>query len=55
MNLTGFPGMSVPMGQSGEGLPINVQLIGRPYEEEILVSVAERLEEGRGLWQGPRN
>ncbi|HEY1470854.1 MAG TPA: amidase [Candidatus Acidoferrum sp.] len=48
MNLTGFPGMSVPMGQSPEGLPINVQLIGRPYEEEILVSVAERLEQGRG-------
>ena len=55
MNLTGFPGMSVPMGQSAEGLPINVQLIGRPYEEEILVSVAERLEEGRGVWKGPRN
>ncbi len=52
-NLTGFPGMSVPMGQSLEGLPINVQLIGRPYEEEILVSVAERLEERRGSWKGP--
>jgi Asp-tRNA(Asn)/Glu-tRNA(Gln) amidotransferase A subunit family amidase len=52
-NLTGFPGLSVPMGQSREGLPINVQLIGRPYEEEILVSVAERLEEGRGGWKGP--
>jgi Asp-tRNA(Asn)/Glu-tRNA(Gln) amidotransferase A subunit family amidase len=55
MNLTGFPGMSVPMGQSSEGLPINVQLIGRPYEEEILLSVAERLEEGRGVWRGPGN
>jgi Asp-tRNA(Asn)/Glu-tRNA(Gln) amidotransferase A subunit family amidase len=53
MNLTGFPGMSVPLGQSPEGLPINVQLIGRPYEEEILVNVAEKLEQGRGTWKGP--
>ena len=55
MNLTGFPGLSVPMGQSPEGLPINAQLIGRPYEEEILLSVAERLELGRGMWKGPGN
>jgi Asp-tRNA(Asn)/Glu-tRNA(Gln) amidotransferase A subunit family amidase len=45
--------MSVPIGRSPEGLPINVQLIGRPHEEEILVSVAERLELGRGDWKGP--
>jgi len=30
-------------------------LIGRPYEEEILVSVAERLELVRGAWKGPGN
>jgi Asp-tRNA(Asn)/Glu-tRNA(Gln) amidotransferase A subunit family amidase len=53
MNLTGFPGVSLPMGRSPEGLPINVQLIGRPYEEETLLSVAERLEMARGSWQGP--
>ncbi len=55
MNLTGFPGLSVPMGKSPEGLPINVQLIGRPYEEEILLSMAERLELGRGEWKRPGN
>ncbi len=54
MNLTGFPGVSLPMGHSPEGLPINVQLIGRPYEEEILLRVAEKLEESRGAWQAPR-
>lgn len=53
MNLTGFPGVSLPMGRSPEGLPINVQLIGRPYEEEILLHVAEMLEQARGAWHGP--
>jgi Asp-tRNA(Asn)/Glu-tRNA(Gln) amidotransferase A subunit family amidase len=53
MNLTGLPGVSVPMSLSPEGLPINVQLIGRPYEEEILLSVAEKLEQARGKWQAP--
>ena len=45
--------MSLPMGRSPEGLPINVQLIGRPYEEEILLRVAEMLEQARGAWQAP--
>jgi Asp-tRNA(Asn)/Glu-tRNA(Gln) amidotransferase A subunit family amidase len=53
LNLAGFPGVSLPMGRSLEGLPINVQLIGQPYEEEILLSVAEKLEQARGAWQGP--
>jgi Asp-tRNA(Asn)/Glu-tRNA(Gln) amidotransferase A subunit family amidase len=53
LNLTGFPGISLPMEESAEGLPIGVQLIGRPYEEELLLDVAERLEEARGPWQAP--
>ena len=53
LNLTGFPGVSLPMGRSPEGLPINVQLIGRPHEEELLLSVAAQLEHARGPWQAP--
>ena len=53
LNLAGFPGLSLPMGQSTEGLPINIQLIGRPYEEELLLAVAAQLEEARGPWQSP--
>jgi Asp-tRNA(Asn)/Glu-tRNA(Gln) amidotransferase A subunit family amidase len=53
LNLLGFPGLSLPMGQSKEKLPINVQLIGRPYDEELLLSVAELLEGTRGKWQAP--
>jgi amidase len=53
VNLTGFPGASVPLGTSPEGLPIGVQVIGRPHEEELVLAVAERIEEARGPWQPP--
>ncbi len=53
LNLAGFPGVSIPMGQSPEGLPIGVQLIGRPFEDEFVLAVAEQLEAARGAWQPP--
>jgi Asp-tRNA(Asn)/Glu-tRNA(Gln) amidotransferase A subunit family amidase len=53
LNLAGFPGLSLPMGQSPEGLPINIQLIARPFEDELLLTVAAQLEQARGPWQPP--
>jgi len=53
VNLTGFPGASVPAGVSAEGLPIGVQVIGRPHEEELVLAVAERIENGLDSWQEP--
>ena len=53
LNLTGFPGASVPIGISNEGLPIGVQIIGRPFEDELILAVAESLEHSRGPWQPP--
>jgi len=53
LNLVGLPGLSLPMGRSPEGLPINIQLIARPYEENLLLSVAAHLEQARGPWQAP--
>jgi amidase len=53
LNFTGFPGASVPVSLSAEGLPIGVQVIGRPHEEELVLAVAERIESGRGPWQAP--
>jgi amidase len=53
LNLAGFPGLSLPFGRSPEGLPINVQLMARPYEEELLLAVAETLEQARGPWLHP--
>jgi len=53
LNLVGFPGVAVPVGMSRDGLPIGVQVIGRPYEEELVLAVAEAIERGRGSWQAP--
>jgi Asp-tRNA(Asn)/Glu-tRNA(Gln) amidotransferase A subunit family amidase len=53
LNLAGFPGASVPMGLSADGLPIGVQVIGRPHEDELVLAVAEALEAERGAWQAP--
>lgn len=53
LNLTGFPGASVPVAVSAEGLPIGVQVIGRPHQEELVLAVADRIESARGPWQAP--
>jgi Asp-tRNA(Asn)/Glu-tRNA(Gln) amidotransferase A subunit family amidase len=53
LNLAGFPGAAVPMGFSPEGLPIGVQVIGRPNEDELVLAVGELLESARGKWVAP--
>jgi Asp-tRNA(Asn)/Glu-tRNA(Gln) amidotransferase A subunit family amidase len=53
LNLTGFPGASVPAGVSKEGLPIGVQVIGQPFEDELVLAVAEAIEQARGPRQSP--
>jgi amidase len=53
LNLAGFPGATVPVSFSANGLPIGVQVIGRPYEEELVLAVAEKIETARGAWQAP--
>ncbi|HYL10261.1 MAG TPA: amidase family protein, partial [Candidatus Acidoferrales bacterium] len=53
LNLTGLPGASVPVAVSADGLPIGVQVIGRPHEEELVLAVAEQIETARGPWQSP--
>jgi amidase len=45
-NLLGNPAATVPVSQSPEGLPIGVQIVVRPWEEELVLSVAEELERG---------
>ena len=49
-NLLGFPAVVVPMGLSKDGLPIGVQIVGRPWEEELVLTIAAALEEARGLF-----
>ena len=48
VNMAGLPGLAVPGGLSANGLPLGLQLIGRPFEEETLFSVAEVIEQAAG-------
>jgi Asp-tRNA(Asn)/Glu-tRNA(Gln) amidotransferase A subunit family amidase len=43
-NLTGFPAISVPCGHDGAGLPVGLQLMGRPWEEHLLLRLAYVVE-----------
>jgi Asp-tRNA(Asn)/Glu-tRNA(Gln) amidotransferase A subunit family amidase len=52
-NLLGNPAAVVPVAQSSEGLPIGVQIIGRPYRENEILAAAEVLEAACG-WKEPR-
>jgi amidase len=47
VNVTGQPAVSVPVHWSDHGLPIGVQLIGRPFDEATLVRLATQLETAR--------
>ena len=49
VNLAGLPGLSVPIGLAGNGLPLGLQLIGRPWEEADLLNVGYALESQIGF------
>jgi aspartyl-tRNA(Asn)/glutamyl-tRNA(Gln) amidotransferase subunit A len=46
-NLAGIPGISVPCGENGEGLPIGLQIFGRWFDEATLLRVAHSFEHAR--------
>jgi Asp-tRNA(Asn)/Glu-tRNA(Gln) amidotransferase A subunit family amidase len=46
-NLLGMPAATVPVAHSSEGLPIGVQIVGRPWEEELVLGVSEAVEKAR--------
>jgi amidase len=52
-NLTGWPGAVVRCGESADGLPIGVQIVARPWREDVALAVAGWLEEAFGGWQAP--
>lgn len=45
VNLAGLPGISVPSGKSTEGMPIGVQIIGKPFDELGILRIASNIEE----------
>jgi Asp-tRNA(Asn)/Glu-tRNA(Gln) amidotransferase A subunit family amidase len=52
-NLLGNPAAVVPVSHSSEGLPIGVQVVGRPWEEEQVLAVAAMLEKACDAWRIP--
>ena len=52
-NLTGWPGTVVRGGTSPDGLPIGVQVIARPWREDVSLALAALLESALGGWQKP--
>ena len=48
VNMAGLPGLVAPGGLSAEGLPLGLQLIGRPFDEETLFSIGEMIEQAAG-------
>jgi len=52
-NLTGWPAAVVRVGTSPEGLPIGVQVVARPWREDVALAVAQQIETALGGWQRP--
>jgi aspartyl-tRNA(Asn)/glutamyl-tRNA(Gln) amidotransferase subunit A len=48
VNMAGLPGIAVPAGINEHGLPLGLQLIGRPFEEETLFQAAHAIEQAAG-------
>jgi amidase len=52
-NLTGWPAAVVRAHTSPNGLPIGVQVVARPWREDVALAVAQHLETALGGWQRP--
>jgi aspartyl-tRNA(Asn)/glutamyl-tRNA(Gln) amidotransferase subunit A len=48
VNMAGLPGLSVPAGLDAQGLPLGLQLIGRPFEEGTLFALGQAIEDAAG-------
>ena len=53
-NLAGLPAISVPAGKDNEGLPLGLQLVGKPWCEGELLKVAEILEKESAFDRFPK-
>ncbi len=48
VNMAGLPGIAVPAGLSSDGLPLGLQLVGKPFDEETLFRAASAIEQSAG-------
>lgn len=53
LNLAGLPGVAVPAGLNDKGLPLGLQVIGRPWEEGDMLNIAQTLETATGFAAKP--
>jgi aspartyl-tRNA(Asn)/glutamyl-tRNA(Gln) amidotransferase subunit A len=53
-NITGQPALALPIGLSSEGLPLSMQIIGRPFDEVSVFQVAAAYEDARGPLPQPK-
>ena len=53
VNMAGLPGLVAPAGLSSDGLPLGLQLIGRPFDEETLFALGETIEQSAGRTRLP--
>lgn len=51
VNMAGLPGIAVPAGLDSQGLPLGLQLIGRPFDEETLFALGELIEQAAGRFE----
>jgi Asp-tRNA(Asn)/Glu-tRNA(Gln) amidotransferase A subunit family amidase len=54
-NLLGLPALTVPFTLDEQGMPVGVQIVGRPWEEEALLALGVALEEARGKFPAPED
>src|SRR6202051_2671475 len=54
VNMAGLPGIAIPAGKDSQGLPLGLQLIGRPFDEETLFSLGEVIEQAAGRFTPTR-
>ena len=54
VNMAGLPGLVAPAGLSAGGLPLGLQLIGRPFDEETLFALGAAIEAARGPMKLPK-
>jgi aspartyl-tRNA(Asn)/glutamyl-tRNA(Gln) amidotransferase subunit A len=54
VNMAGLPGIAVPAGLSKDGLPLGLQLIGKPFDEETLFQAAAVIEQVAGSYNAPK-
>ncbi|HEX3179778.1 MAG TPA: Asp-tRNA(Asn)/Glu-tRNA(Gln) amidotransferase subunit GatA [Beijerinckiaceae bacterium] len=54
VNMAGLPGIAVPGGLDKDGLPLGLQLIGRPFEEEMLFALAQVIEDAAPKVEWPQ-